>query len=167
LDRIDALDAAQKAKVKWDIEGDENTPFFHGLLKQRRRLQMVQGIMHDGEWCTDPELVKRTFLELYRDKFAAGQFVTPNMPQSHYNHLSAEEIEELERLVTIDEIKLAKMIGSLVSSEQSAFVKGRQILDGPLMVRGKGGFQPERPVQCNDYLSRRGISFLDLGGTSS
>ncbi|GJR27798.1 hypothetical protein Tco_1104030 [Tanacetum coccineum] len=81
--------------------------FFHGLLKQRRRLQMVQGIMHDGEWCTDPELVKRTFLELYRDKFAAGQFVTPDMPQSHYNHLSAEEIEELERLVTIDEIKYA------------------------------------------------------------
>ncbi|GKE15256.1 RNA-directed DNA polymerase, eukaryota [Tanacetum coccineum] len=163
LDRIDALDAAQKAKVKWDIEGDENTPFFHGLLKQ------------------------------------PGQFVTPNTPQSHYNHLSTEEIEELEKPITIDEIKyvvwqcgsdkslgpdgfsfkfmkkyweimkqdiykvvmefcqnsklllgcnasfitlilkllalrLAKMIGSLVSSEQSAFVKERQILDNPLMV---------------------------------
>ncbi|GKE69095.1 hypothetical protein Tco_1527167 [Tanacetum coccineum] len=56
LDRIDALDAAQKAKVKWDIEGDENTPFFHGMLKQRRRLQMVQGIMHDGEWCTEEDV---------------------------------------------------------------------------------------------------------------
>ncbi|GKA42781.1 ribonuclease H-like domain-containing protein [Tanacetum coccineum] len=31
----------------------------------------------------------------------------------------------------------------------------------------KGGFQLERLAQCNDYLSRRGISFLDLGGTSS
>ncbi|GJS35296.1 hypothetical protein Tco_0533678 [Tanacetum coccineum] len=31
----------------------------------------------------------------------------------------------------------------------------------------KGGFQPERLARCNDYLSRRGISFLDLGGTSS
>nr|GEX81695.1 putative ribonuclease H protein At1g65750 family [Tanacetum cinerariifolium] len=63
--------------------------------------------MHDGEWCTDPELVKRTFLEFYRDKFATGQFVTPNMPQSRYNHLSAEDIEELERPVTVDEIKHA------------------------------------------------------------
>ncbi|GJT51302.1 putative RNA-directed DNA polymerase, eukaryota, reverse transcriptase zinc-binding domain protein [Tanacetum coccineum] len=170
-------DEAQKAKVKWDIEGDENTAFFHGLLKQRRRLKMVYGIMHDGEWCTDPELVKRTFLEFYRDKFAAIK---------------------LERLVTIDEIKYAvwqcgsdkspgpdgfsfkfvkkyweimkqdiykvvmefcqnsklplgligvqykiiakllalrlAVVGSLLSSEQSAFVKGRQILDEPLMV---------------------------------
>nr|GEV94704.1 RNA-directed DNA polymerase, eukaryota, reverse transcriptase zinc-binding domain protein [Tanacetum cinerariifolium] len=107
LDRIYALDAAQKAKVKWDIEGDKNTSFFHGLLKQRRRLQMVKGIMHDGEWCTNPEHVKRTFLDFYRDKFSASQFVTPNLPQSRYNHLSAEEIEELERPVTIDEIKYA------------------------------------------------------------
>nr|GEW35333.1 RNA-directed DNA polymerase, eukaryota, reverse transcriptase zinc-binding domain protein [Tanacetum cinerariifolium] len=99
--------SCSKAKVKWDIEGDENTSFFHGLLKQRRRLQMVQGIMHDGEWCTDPEQVKRTFLEFYRDKFAASQFVTPNLPQSRYNHLSAEEIKELERPITIDEIKYA------------------------------------------------------------
>ncbi|PWA70290.1 RNA-directed DNA polymerase, eukaryota, Reverse transcriptase zinc-binding domain protein [Artemisia annua] len=97
LDRIDVLDAAQKAKVKWDIEGDENTAFFHGLLKQRRRLQMVQGVMHDSEWCTDPTLVKSLFLDFYRDKFAAGQFHTPTLPQSSYNHLSAEEMEELER----------------------------------------------------------------------
>ncbi|GJU14706.1 RNA-directed DNA polymerase, eukaryota, reverse transcriptase zinc-binding domain protein, partial [Tanacetum coccineum] len=105
LDRIDALDAAQKAKVKCDNEGDENTSFFHGLLKQHRRLQMVQGIMHDGEWCTDHEQVKRTFLEFYYDKFTAGQFVTPNLPQSRCNHLSAKEIKESERPVTIDEIK--------------------------------------------------------------
>nr|GFA45593.1 transposon TX1 uncharacterized [Tanacetum cinerariifolium] len=66
---------------------------------------MVQGIMHDGEWCTDPEQVKRAFLEFYRYKFTASQFVTPNLPQSRYNHLSAKEIKELERLITIDEIK--------------------------------------------------------------
>lgn len=29
---------------------------------------------------------------------------------------------------------LAKKIGYVVTREQSAFVKGRQILDGPLMV---------------------------------
>ncbi|GKE37190.1 RNA-directed DNA polymerase, eukaryota, reverse transcriptase zinc-binding domain protein [Tanacetum coccineum] len=132
LDRIDALDATQKEKVKWDIEGDENTPFFHGLLKQRRRLQMVQGIMHDGEWCTDPEQVKRTFLEFYHDKFTAGQFVTPNLPQSRCNHLSAEEIKELERPVTIDEIKY--VVWQCGSDESLALVKVRQILDGPLMV---------------------------------
>nr|GEX10654.1 RNA-directed DNA polymerase, eukaryota, reverse transcriptase zinc-binding domain protein [Tanacetum cinerariifolium] len=31
-------------------------------------------------------------------------------------------------------LRLAKVVGNLVSGEQSAFVKGRRILDGPLMV---------------------------------
>ncbi|GKB91938.1 hypothetical protein Tco_0964210 [Tanacetum coccineum] len=32
----------------------------------------------------------------------------------------------------------------------------------PVGGRFMGGFQPKRLAQCNDYLSRRGISFLDL-----
>ncbi|GJS73994.1 RNA-directed DNA polymerase, eukaryota [Tanacetum coccineum] len=32
IDSIDSLEAAQKSKVRWAIEGDENTNFFHGLF---------------------------------------------------------------------------------------------------------------------------------------
>ncbi|GKB08611.1 hypothetical protein Tco_0836923, partial [Tanacetum coccineum] len=32
LDRIEAKDFAQKAKIKWALEGDENTSFFQGTL---------------------------------------------------------------------------------------------------------------------------------------
>ena len=31
-------------------------------------------------------------------------------------------------------LRLSRVIGKLISSEQSGFIKGRQILDGPLMV---------------------------------
>nr|GEW87013.1 RNA-directed DNA polymerase, eukaryota [Tanacetum cinerariifolium] len=48
LDRYSAMDVAQKAKVHWDVEGDENTKFFPGILNQKRRCQLVQGIMVDG-----------------------------------------------------------------------------------------------------------------------
>ena len=37
LDRLESKDLAQKAKVKWALEGDENTSFFHGMLKKKRR----------------------------------------------------------------------------------------------------------------------------------
>nr|GEU62491.1 RNA-directed DNA polymerase, eukaryota, reverse transcriptase zinc-binding domain protein [Tanacetum cinerariifolium] len=35
LDRMEAKDLAQKAKIKWAPEGDENTSFFHGTLKKK------------------------------------------------------------------------------------------------------------------------------------
>ncbi|GJT85935.1 hypothetical protein Tco_1067652 [Tanacetum coccineum] len=32
-EKVDNLEAAQKAKIKWAIEGDENTKFYHGNFK--------------------------------------------------------------------------------------------------------------------------------------
>nr|GEV33431.1 RNA-directed DNA polymerase, eukaryota [Tanacetum cinerariifolium] len=55
LDRYSAMDVVQKAKVHWDVEGDENTKVFHGILNQKRRCQLVQGIMVDGEWISNPQ----------------------------------------------------------------------------------------------------------------
>lgn len=34
----------KKAKVSWSVEGDENSKFFHGMLKKRRRQKMIRGI---------------------------------------------------------------------------------------------------------------------------
>ncbi|GKB96821.1 RNA-directed DNA polymerase, eukaryota, partial [Tanacetum coccineum] len=38
LNQLDTKDAAQKAKIKWAIEGDENSSFFMGSINKRRRL---------------------------------------------------------------------------------------------------------------------------------
>ncbi|XP_071699245.1 uncharacterized protein [Rutidosis leptorrhynchoides] len=39
------LDISQKARTKWDLEGDENSGFFHSILKRKRHTHSVQGIM--------------------------------------------------------------------------------------------------------------------------
>ncbi|GKB21976.1 hypothetical protein Tco_0855899 [Tanacetum coccineum] len=41
IDKFASMDLIQKAWVKWDIEGDENTKFFHGLINQKRRNQII------------------------------------------------------------------------------------------------------------------------------
>ncbi|GJZ60787.1 RNA-directed DNA polymerase, eukaryota, reverse transcriptase zinc-binding domain protein, partial [Tanacetum coccineum] len=53
IDKFASMDLIQKARVKWDIERDENTKFFHGLINQKRRNQMINGIMVEGNWITD------------------------------------------------------------------------------------------------------------------
>ena len=48
----------QKAKIKWVIEGDENTSFFHGTLKKKRRQVAIKGILKNGDWIENPVMVK-------------------------------------------------------------------------------------------------------------
>nr|GEX95808.1 RNA-directed DNA polymerase, eukaryota [Tanacetum cinerariifolium] len=54
-------EVAQKAKIKWVVEGDENTKFFHGMLNKKRNQMSIRGIMVKGTWIDDP--VKRDDLE--------------------------------------------------------------------------------------------------------
>ncbi|GKD43997.1 RNA-directed DNA polymerase, eukaryota, reverse transcriptase zinc-binding domain protein, partial [Tanacetum coccineum] len=76
IDRMESMDLFQKARIKWDIEGDENTKFFHSIIKQNRRRQAIQGIMVDGTWVSNPVQVKEAFLDFYKEKFQS------HVPQS-------------------------------------------------------------------------------------
>ncbi|GKF04333.1 hypothetical protein Tco_0035001 [Tanacetum coccineum] len=50
-------DFVQKAKVRWAIEGDENSKFFHGIINRKRANLSVKVIMIEGEWVDDPILL--------------------------------------------------------------------------------------------------------------
>ncbi|GJW74858.1 RNA-directed DNA polymerase, eukaryota, reverse transcriptase zinc-binding domain protein [Tanacetum coccineum] len=107
IDKFASMDLIQKARVKWDIEGDENSKFFHGLINQKRRNQMINGIMVEGNWITNPCLIKDAFLQFYKRKFQAQdtQVMFSNLPHSH--SLNCMDRETLERQVTLEEIKEA------------------------------------------------------------
>nr|GEV23574.1 putative reverse transcriptase domain-containing protein [Tanacetum cinerariifolium] len=55
---------AQKSKVYWAIEGDENTNFFHGILNSKRSQLAIRRTRFDGEWIVDPLAVKSIINEL-------------------------------------------------------------------------------------------------------
>ncbi|GJZ07008.1 RNA-directed DNA polymerase, eukaryota, reverse transcriptase zinc-binding domain protein [Tanacetum coccineum] len=63
LEKLESMDLVQKSRVKLDVEGDENSKFFHGLINSRRKSQMVQGIMLDGVWNSEHKDIKSTFLD--------------------------------------------------------------------------------------------------------
>nr|GEW78569.1 RNA-directed DNA polymerase, eukaryota, reverse transcriptase zinc-binding domain protein [Tanacetum cinerariifolium] len=193
LNKLEEMGTFQKARVKWDIEGDENSKIFHGILKHKTHQQMVKGIMINGEWVTNPQQVKMAFLNFCKEKFddhASTMNFSPATPQSRLNEA---ESSALECGVTMDEEifkydieavsffvsyvmpkdsnssfitliskvanpihikdfrpisligvqykiiakilanRLAKVVDKVVSLEQSAFILGRQIRDGPLI----------------------------------
>ncbi|XP_071741985.1 uncharacterized protein [Rutidosis leptorrhynchoides] len=69
LSKLVDLDTRQKANVKWDVEGDENTKFFHGSLKRKRCIQSIQGLLVDGVWIDNPNDIKACFFYHYKLKF--------------------------------------------------------------------------------------------------
>ncbi|PWA42508.1 RNA-directed DNA polymerase, eukaryota, Nucleotide-binding alpha-beta plait domain protein [Artemisia annua] len=69
IEKLESLDLIQKVRVKWEVQGDENSMIFHGMINSRRKTQMIQGIMHEGVWITDPTLIKLIFPNFYKDKF--------------------------------------------------------------------------------------------------
>ncbi|GJR87817.1 RNA-directed DNA polymerase, eukaryota [Tanacetum coccineum] len=49
-----SFDMAQKAKIRWSIEGDENSKNFHGILNKKRAQLAIRGVFVDGNWIDDP-----------------------------------------------------------------------------------------------------------------
>nr|GEX95635.1 RNA-directed DNA polymerase, eukaryota [Tanacetum cinerariifolium] len=69
LEKIESLEIAQKVKIKWSIEGDENSKFFHGILKRKRNQLAIRGIFKNGEWIDSPYMVKNEFFSHFKDRF--------------------------------------------------------------------------------------------------
>nr|GFC14652.1 transposon TX1 [Tanacetum cinerariifolium] len=67
----------QKVRIKWDIEGDENSKFFHAMVKRRNNKNSIRGLMIDGVWCEDPSKIKDEIFRYYKGMFASREMVRP------------------------------------------------------------------------------------------
>nr|GEU76828.1 RNA-directed DNA polymerase, eukaryota [Tanacetum cinerariifolium] len=145
IDKLHALEMAQKAKVKWAVEGDENSSFFHGIINKKRNLLNIRGVMSDGAWVDNPIKVKKEFRDHFSKRFCKPGLRNVNIQMTFSNQISVDQKRDLEGEVTNDEIKKAVwdcgtdkapvgVLGDIVSEVQSAFIMGRQILDGPFIL---------------------------------
>ncbi|GJV85190.1 RNA-directed DNA polymerase, eukaryota, partial [Tanacetum coccineum] len=61
-ENMEPIELAQKAKIKWSIEGDENSKYFHDIINKKRNNLAIRGIIVDGEWIEDPNVdLERVF----------------------------------------------------------------------------------------------------------
>nr|GEX56453.1 RNA-directed DNA polymerase, eukaryota [Tanacetum cinerariifolium] len=150
LDRLDSLDLQQKSRIKWDTEGDENSKFFHGIVNQRRRTIYIHGIIREE----DHNLLEKevTIDEIKSAEFVIKFFESKKMPAG-FNSSFITLIPKVSNPIHVKDYRpislnsthykiiakilancLSKVVDKIISQEQSAFISGRQILDGPLML---------------------------------
>nr|GEY94259.1 RNA-directed DNA polymerase, eukaryota, reverse transcriptase zinc-binding domain protein [Tanacetum cinerariifolium] len=107
IDKILAMVMAQKAKIKWSIEGDENSRFFHGMLNKKRSQLNIRGIMVDGVWTEKPNTVKHEFLQHLRRRFLKPTVSRAYVNMSYPKSITIDQQMDLERDVSKEELKRA------------------------------------------------------------
>ncbi|GJZ25236.1 RNA-directed DNA polymerase, eukaryota [Tanacetum coccineum] len=105
--KLESMEIAQKAKIKWSIEGDENSKYFHGILNKKRNQTAIRGILAEGVWIDDPNSVKNEFLSHFKERFDRPCSSRLILDMTYPNRLNLDQIDDLERNVTKEEIKRA------------------------------------------------------------
>ncbi|KAJ9566561.1 hypothetical protein OSB04_002527 [Centaurea solstitialis] len=107
LEHVKILDLKQKARVRWAVDGDENSKFFHGLINHNRRTNFIHGLSSNGMWVADPLEIKKIAFDYFAAKFANPPSVRPSFVSPHFKKLDSEQSSLLERPITMDELKSA------------------------------------------------------------
>nr|GFA26132.1 RNA-directed DNA polymerase, eukaryota [Tanacetum cinerariifolium] len=100
-------DIMQKVKIRWAIEGDENSKYFHAIINKKRVNLSVKGVMVDGDWIDDPDLVKQEFRSHSADRFQDPGSRRGSLNFLFPNRLSNDQILDLESPISKDEIRTA------------------------------------------------------------
>ncbi|GJU52085.1 RNA-directed DNA polymerase, eukaryota, reverse transcriptase zinc-binding domain protein [Tanacetum coccineum] len=103
VEKIESLEVAQKVKIKWAIEGDENSKFYHSVLNKKRGHLAIRGF-----------LPQENHLRMEMD-----------FP----NRINSDKKEDLEREISKEEIKRAvwdcgthKAPGQIPKGGNSSFI---------------------------------------------
>ncbi|GJV85461.1 hypothetical protein Tco_1525359 [Tanacetum coccineum] len=107
LEKLQSMEAAQKAKIKWDIEGDENSKYYHGILNKKRRQLSIRGVLVNGIWIDTPALIKNEFLSHFKNRFEKPQEARLKLNMDFPCSMTSIQQADLETEVTKEEIKRA------------------------------------------------------------
>ncbi|GKA71923.1 RNA-directed DNA polymerase, eukaryota [Tanacetum coccineum] len=107
FDKIHSSEMVQKAKVKWSIEWDENTSFFHGVLNKKRSILNIRGIMVDGNLIESPKAVKGELFQHFSSRSDKPDASMATINMRYPKTLTYDQQNELESEVSNVEIKRA------------------------------------------------------------
>lgn len=105
LDYQNYVGLKQKSRMKWAIDGEENSKFFHGMMKNNMADKRINGLSVDGVWCTDPATIKNEFQGHFKNRFCEKDSARPRLVTNSFKKLTVEQGEMLIRPFSLEEIK--------------------------------------------------------------
>ena len=91
----------QKARSRWIKEGDCNSRYFHLMINSKRRSNCLNGVLVDGSWKDEPEIVKEEVRRFFSQRFKEDDFDRPRLDgisfktiDMHQNDLLVEHFQE-------------------------------------------------------------------------
>ncbi|XP_074301151.1 uncharacterized protein LOC141632503 [Silene latifolia] len=130
---------AQKAKAHWMRDGDDNSHYFHSVIKARRMQNRILGIYDmDGQKHTTSIDIEAAFINYYKhilgtqtkvDKVHIGIVQRGKVLTNEHKMRLIVDVSIIE----IKEALLAIVLPDIISENQSAFLKGRDIVDNILI----------------------------------
>lgn len=105
LEKLAILDLKQKARIKWTIDGDENTRFFEGYVNNKKSKNFIHRLIINGLLNTNVATIKSEEFPFYYKKFQERWSSRPKLISNSFNRLDSSIISRIEEPFTSEEIK--------------------------------------------------------------
>ncbi|XP_077228559.1 uncharacterized protein LOC143861529 [Tasmannia lanceolata] len=105
----------QRSRVKWLLEGDKNTAFFHAMASARRRRNRIESLEVEGEIVSDKERIIEEIIEFYRSLYSADGMLRPIPQDICFTSLSLEASAGLE--IPFSEVEIRSALFSLAKDK--------------------------------------------------
>ncbi|XP_071699063.1 uncharacterized protein [Rutidosis leptorrhynchoides] len=94
----------KKARVRWAVEGDENTKFFHSIIRHNYSRSNIHGLTLNGSWNDNPQAIKEAALSHFKARFQESDVIRPSLEDLSYPSISLDDAANLECKFTEKEI---------------------------------------------------------------
>lgn len=67
--RIVTRDLKEKSCCKWAANGDENSKYFHAIVRGRKNKNSLKRLLINGVWTEDPRIIKKEISNYFEEQF--------------------------------------------------------------------------------------------------
>nr|GEV13440.1 hypothetical protein [Tanacetum cinerariifolium] len=107
LQHIKNLDLLQNAKIRWAVDADENSKFFHRMFNSKFARTRINGIHYNGSWISGPSMVISHIYNFHKAKFEDNLTHRPRFTSNLFKKISESDGSILDAPFSSDEIKNA------------------------------------------------------------